>query len=342
MSKINDLFVKNSEEKASLVKTNEQLERAIDELQRSRKQAEDQSLRSLQQKDAEMQDKDSQMQEKDAQIQEMAEVIEYLEQMMEEETNKNGKLVRSIEAISNEYEELKEEYEEKVKQLEEEQQMRRGEDEIEQKIEEKNQEWNGLLEELQNLVKINEGLEIDVVKKKEVIEKQKDMMAKQNETISKLMEIKEKYDNLQRENEKDRMDKGVLNKDLERMINENWTLQKNILAFQEKYDKLAADNKIELKEKDQRIESLIKENSDTKEHMQKSIELWKIAHSNEVKSMQARIEQIESDKNQYFYELQGSRKDLEKVEKGQVEELKRELLEVNDRLKDIMNEWSSK
>lgn len=77
-------------------------------------------------------------------------------------------------------------------------------------------------------MKINEGLEIDAVKKKEVIEKQKEMMDKQkemmdkqNETISKLMETKERYEYLQREVEKDRMDKGVLNKDLERIMNEN-------------------------------------------------------------------------------------------------------------------------
>ena len=116
----------------------------------------------------------------------------------------------------------------------------------------------------------------------------------------------------------------------------------SILAFQEKYDKLANEGKMDLKEKDQKIESLIKEISDYKEHMQKTVELCKIAHSNEIKGMQARIEQTEADKNQFFYELQGSRRDLEKVEKGQVEELKRELIEVSEKLKEIMSESSSR
>ena len=53
----------------------------------------------------------------------MAEVIEYLEQMLEEETNKNGKIIQEIERVNQEYDELKEEYDEKIliiKEMEEE------------------------------------------------------------------------------------------------------------------------------------------------------------------------------------------------------------------------------
>ena len=44
----------------------------------------------------------------------MAEVIEYLEKMLEEETNKNGKILQEIERVNQEYDELKEEYDEKI------------------------------------------------------------------------------------------------------------------------------------------------------------------------------------------------------------------------------------
>lgn len=349
----------NDEEKLTLIKEKEELEILNKELDEKLLEATEE-LKNVYEKSSQCDQMEEEIDElnncintKDAQCQEMAEVIEHLEQIIEQEKQQNNELNQNLEDITQELEELKEEFDEKIKQFEElrdeleeknklletlENEKLKFSDEYHKVSEEKDDECNKLYDELQNLIKINEELEDDVQSKDEVIQQHED-------TIKELKETCKKIETLQNELTHEKISKDRAEQELERIKNEYFSLQNSIKGLQERLDSLGSDSKSELKEKDQKIEHLMNELSNYKDHMVKTLDLAKLSHSNDVKSLQKKIEQIESEKSQFYYELQATTKELEKLEqerKSTYENYKKELNDNYNKLQSIMMESSDR
>ena len=77
--------------------------------------------------------------------------------------------------------------------------------------------------------------------------------------------------------------------------------------------------------------------------MHKAFEICKATHAEEIKEIQSKLDQTEQEKRECLHDLKGAQRDLEKIEKGQVIELKKELIETNKKMQEIMNEsWNRK
>ena len=123
--------------------------------------------------------------------------------------------------------------------------------------------------------------------------------------------------------------------ELERVKSEYESLKIINTDLQGKVDNLNSEAKSDLKEKDAKIEQLMHEISDYKDHMVKTIELRKISHSNDLQNIQNQLNQVEAEKSQYFYQLQAAQKDLKRLEKDMKtsnDNYKKELMESYDKL----------
>lgn len=340
------LFIKqNEDEKLSLLKAKEELEEVnkdVDELNQaldSKLQEATEELKVVYEKNPELELMEEEIEElgntvnnKDQQCQEMAEIIEQLEHMIEDEKQQNNELNQNFGDTNQEFEELKEEYNDKMMvltDLEEEKERIMGEH---SKItEEKEEECNKLYNELQNLIKINENLELKLQNNTQTVQNL-------DKTSQKLDQKEDELIHIKAENLK-------INEELERTRTEYYSLQENIKSLQGRLDNLGEDSKVEIKEKEHKINHLVNELSSYKDHMAKSIDLAKISHSKDLKDMQQRYEQTENEKSQYYYELKSANKELERVQReSQVtkESLKKESEENYRKLKQVMKEAAVK
>ena len=188
------------------------------------------------------------------------------------------------------------------------------------------------MEELQKLVNINESLEMDIAKKQQIIEIQK-------ESIEKLKCDLKQLENMKDQTEKD---KNIWVKESDQLKNENLTLRNKLMSLQEDLNRHQLESKSDLKSKDMQISQLSEEINNCKDHMHKAFEICKATHAEEIKEIQSKLDQTEQEKRECLHDLKGTQRDLEKIEKGQVIELKKELIEMNKKMQEIMNESSNR
>ena len=230
-----------------------------------------------------------------------------------------------------------------------------------------------MYEELQAVLKINEELEYEIQGKNDMLEKhardmdeysaevdkvnndndqlKSDLEAAQTDIQTSQDELKAAKDELKRLEDLEyklrdtNSSKTHSENELNRYKSEHKALQDTIKELQGKVDLVLSESKTELKEKDGKIEHLLHEISDYKDHMAKTIDLRKLSHANDLKTMQNKLDQVESEKSQYFYELQASQKDLEKYEKDMqfnTDNYKKEIMESYDKLQQAMVESSTR
>ena len=102
------------------------------------------------------------------------------------------------------------------------------------------------------------------------------------------------------------------------------------------------ESKSDLKSKDIQISQLSEEINNCKDHMHKAFEICKATHVEEIKEIQSKLDQTEQEKRECLHDLKGTQRDLEKIEKGQVIELKKELIEMKKKMQEIMNKSSNR
>jgi chromosome segregation ATPase len=85
--------------------------------------------------------------------------------------------------------------------------------------------------------------------------------------------------------------------------------------------------------------------SSYKDHAAKSLEINKISFSNDLKGLQSKLEQIETEKNQYFYQMQSMEKELRQSKddlKTTKEAYKKEIEDTYEKMQHIMQDASIK
>ena len=146
----------------------------------------------------------------------------------------------------------------------------------------KEKESNKFYEEIQKLIKINEKLEDEIKLKDQMEETLNKTVEKLDITDKELIQLKTLKTKLEEEND--------------RIKEESNSQQIWIKEFQDKIESIGEDSKSEIKEKELKIEHLMTELSNYKDHMAKSLDLIKISHSNDLKEIQQKYEQSENEK----------------------------------------------